>query len=261
MHTCEQAKGATVREVTCVWAKFPECSFEDICANRGGCGYATAGGHGGLMELEGMTCEGTITNIEELLGDVEVSCDMRFASKSWLLMAAAGILLLAGLFWLVCAIRSRSAAAAVAVARSKKLEERRRSSPSARRSSPSASFPPLPEGSASSSTSANGTSRSSSACSSSTGQAQSQSNAQLNLSLQLPARCEEMMQPRSDLEACDQESPDESPEASQDEEPLPSAMSAWRSQQLSLQLQLRRKALETQSAAPHASYFQERGYG
>lgn len=251
MHTCEQAPGAVVHEVTCVWAKLPDCSFEDICANSGGCGYATASSQGGLMELKDMTCKGTITDIEELAGDVQLSCDMQLTTKCWVLMALAGILLLAGLFWLIFALRNKRAASATAASRSRKLEERRLSVAS------TAHIPSL-------STSANGTSRSSSVCSSSTSMAQSQAQISVQSELQpgAPTLPEEMMQPKSDLEANvesrEQESREWSPEASQDDESLPSAMSVWRRQQLLLQQQLQHQDLETRDAESQVPECQHR---
>jgi len=95
--TCEMNHS---KAVTCVIAKFPECTMEDICHNRNGCGYAQ---DNAFVKFTGYTCNGDFSLGEKgPEGKFEVSCKPALTPLAVCLIVGAVCVVLACCACLTC---------------------------------------------------------------------------------------------------------------------------------------------------------------
>jgi len=102
-----QARCATEKPITCVWAKWPTCSVEDICNFRRGCGYVE---DNAFVKFTGYSCSGMLGGgPTDPTAEFHVSCQTALTPKAvgLVVLAAVAAFLCCGCACWCCCCRSR----------------------------------------------------------------------------------------------------------------------------------------------------------
>uniref|UniRef100_A0A7S1PQV9 Uncharacterized protein n=1 Tax=Alexandrium catenella TaxID=2925 RepID=A0A7S1PQV9_ALECA len=90
-------------KVTCVYVKFPQCSAEDICQGRNGCGYVQ---DNNFVKFTGYSCKGNVGfGAGEPSGDFQLNCSPALTPIAVVLIVIASFIVVGafmGCFWFCC---------------------------------------------------------------------------------------------------------------------------------------------------------------